>query len=120
MFQNNSHLLDFSRRRPEEFDIPRSDDVAVFGQTFGAFFFRGEHDESVASGSAIVFLDEQDADLAVHHRTSHTLAAGFKKLDLAATTMSLDSPLKCKRKLQNADVPLVSACSRKVIRACGQ
>jgi hypothetical protein len=79
--------LDFSCRRPEEFDISRSDDVAVFGQAFGAFLFRGEHDERVASGSAIVFLDEQDTDLAVHHRTSHTLAAGFKKLDLAPRRM---------------------------------
>ena len=78
----HSHLLDFSRGGAEKFDVARADNFAMLGQSFGALVLCGEHDEGVACGTPVVFLNEQDASVAVHYIATLAFGARFEKFNL--------------------------------------
>lgn len=61
----STHLLYFSRRAPEELDVPAADAVPVLAQSLGRVLFLGEEHERVTRGSAVGLLHEQNPVLAV-------------------------------------------------------
>lgn len=73
-------LLNFGRRRPEQFDVSGADTFPVLGESFRRIRFIGKQYEGIAGRPAIGLPHEQDAVGAVQHGTG--VFPGCEKVQL--------------------------------------